>query len=54
VCGQKKPFSHGDWRAVIELWKANVPHKAIRKQLDISKATLKKTLAFARVTTIPD
>jgi hypothetical protein len=29
--GKTKPFSHGDWRAVIELWKANVSHKAILK-----------------------
>jgi hypothetical protein len=34
--------------AAVELWKANVPHKAIREQLDISKATLIRILAFAR------
>jgi hypothetical protein len=44
----RKPFSHGDRRAVIELWKANVLHKAIREHLKMSKATLKRILAFAR------
>jgi hypothetical protein len=55
ACGQnKKAGSHSAMATGGQYLKANVPHKAIIKQLDISKATLKKTLAFARATTIPD
>ena len=44
----KKSFSHADKRAAVELWKAKVPQKAIRDQLGMSKATLKRILAFAK------
>ena len=44
----KKSFSHADKRAAVELWKAKVSQKAIRDQLGMSKATLKRILAFAK------
>jgi hypothetical protein len=34
--------------ATVEHWKANLPYKAIRDQLNLSKSTLKRILAFAR------
>jgi hypothetical protein len=44
----RTPFSYGDRRSAIELWKAKVPLKTIREQLDMSKATLERISAFAR------
>ena len=44
----KKSFSHADKRAAVELWKGKVPQKAIRDQLGMTKATLKRILAFAK------
>ena len=44
----KKSFSHADKRAAVELWKGKVPQKAIRDQLGMSKATMKRILAFAK------
>ncbi len=40
-----KPFSREEKRVAIELWKAKVPLKAIRKQLNISESTLRRVLA---------
>ena len=44
----KKSFSHADKRAAVELWKGKVPQKAIRDQLGMTKATLKRILALAK------
>jgi hypothetical protein len=35
-----KPFNFGAKRTTIKLWKAEVPLRAIMKQLSMSKATL--------------
>jgi transposase len=43
-----KHFEAGARRAVIKLWRAKVPQRAIMKQLGMSKATLMRVLAFAR------
>jgi hypothetical protein len=40
-------FSHGN-RSAIELWKAIVLLKTIGEQLDMSKASMKRIMAFAR------
>ncbi len=45
-----KHFDAGARRAAIELWRAKVPQRTIRKQLGMSKATLMRILAFARAT----
>ncbi len=43
-----KHFDAGARRAAIKLWRAKVPQRAIMKQLEMSKATLMRVLAFAR------
>ena len=44
----RKPFKKEEKLAAIELWRASVPLVKIRSQLGISKATLKRVLAFAK------
>ena len=44
----RKPFKKEEKLAAIELWQASVPLVKIRSQLGISKATLKRVLAFAK------
>ncbi len=41
-------FSQEDKRVAVELWKANVPLKSIRDQLNMSESTLRRVLSFAR------
>jgi hypothetical protein len=43
-----KPFSYGDRSSALELWKSKLSPRTISAQLDMSKATLKRILAFAR------
>jgi hypothetical protein len=43
-----RPFSEADKRAAIELWKAKVPLKNIRAQLQMSERGLRKILAYAK------
>ena len=44
----RKPFKKEEKLAAIELWRASVPLAKIRSQLGMSKATLKRVLAFAK------
>jgi hypothetical protein len=37
-----------DKRVAVELWKAKVPLKSIRKQLNMSERSLRRILAFAK------
>jgi hypothetical protein len=41
-------FSEADKRAAIELWKAKVPLKNIRAQLQMSERGRRKIIAFAK------
>jgi hypothetical protein len=41
-------FSLADKRVAVKLWKANVPLKSIRKQLNMSERSLRQILAFAK------
>lgn len=41
-------FSKEQKRAAIEMWKAKVPLKTIRNQLDMSESTLRRILKFAK------
>ena len=41
-------FSQGAKRAAVELWKAKVPLKNIREQLQMSERTLRRVLAAAK------
>jgi hypothetical protein len=43
-----KPFSREEKRVAIELWRAKVPLKAIRDQVQMSESTLRRVLAFAK------
>lgn len=45
---RKKHFSNDEKRAAIELWRAKIPLKDIRKQLEMSESTLRRILAFAK------
>ena len=38
----RKPFTSEDKRAAIELWKAKIPLKAIREQLQIGERSLRR------------
>ena len=48
VTTSRKPFSREDKKAAVELRRAKVPLHAIRKHLQMSKATLKRIVAFAK------
>jgi hypothetical protein len=43
-----RPFSEADKRVAIELWKAKVPLKNNRAQLQMSERGLRKSIAFAK------
>jgi len=43
-----KPFTEAEKRAAIELWKAKVPLKRIREQLQMSERGLRNILAHAK------
>ena len=43
-----KPFSEAQKRAAIELWKANIPLKKIREQMQMSERGLRNILAYAK------
>jgi hypothetical protein len=43
-----KSFSEADNMAAIELWKAGIPVKKIREQLDMSKRGLRNILSYAK------
>jgi hypothetical protein len=43
-----KPFSIAEKRTAIELWKAGIPLKRIREQLNISESSLRRILKFAK------
>ncbi len=43
-----RPFSEADRRAAIELWKAKVPLKNIRAQLQMIERGLRKIIAYAK------
>ena len=50
---RKKHFSNDEKRAAIELWRAKIPLKDIRKQLEMSESTLRRILAFAKASPLP-
>jgi hypothetical protein len=41
-------FSEADNMVAIELWKAGIPLKRIREQLDMSKRGLRKILSYSK------
>ena len=44
----RKPFSNEVKRAAVELWRANVPLKKIREQLNMNERTLRRILSHAK------
>jgi hypothetical protein len=46
--GANTHFSLADKQVAGEIWKANVPLKSIRKQLNMSERSLRRILAFAK------
>jgi hypothetical protein len=48
VCRVDQTLSREEKRVVIELWRAKVPLKAIRDQVNMSESTLRRVLAFAK------